>query len=206
MWKAAQVVGWIVTTFVALGALYVARTSANSANRLNDAQSQQIMRLEKTTPTATITEMVPYDSSRTHTPVLTNVRRDPTLQQQIYNMYGTASNVPDNGNLFIDIHFYGERITDFNQGAPQFYLVPVRLKFGKSVVAQRWEAAGVYIGAKAPPSNVTTYRLSLYFCNSIDSKKIFTAIKKPAIKNYGFRYLSYPSCKQLDSIFVRRGT
>lgn len=207
VWKtAAKIFGWTITTVIAGAALVVAWTSANSTKTLNSVQARQIRQLERATPTGTITELEPYQSSRGHAAVLTNVRSDPLLPQQIYNVHGTASNVPDNGSLYMVIHFYGERQTDFNRGRPQYYLVAANLRFGKSVVNQRWAADGIYIGTKAAPRSVTSYRLSLYFCNSIDSKEIRVAIQKPTIRNFGLPDLPYPSCRQLDSIFVRRGT
>jgi hypothetical protein len=199
MWKTAlKVLGWIVTTGIALAGLVVALEVEASTKTLSNAQTQQIKQLERATPTGTIVKLIPYHPLPGHAAPVTDVRHDPVLTQQVYNVYGTASNIPDNGGLFMVIHFYGERLTPFNREAPQFFLVPALPGFD-----QRWKAAGIYIGTKSPPK-AESYRLSLYFCNSVDSEKIFAAIKKSRVKNYGLPYLSYPSCKQLDSIFVRR--
>jgi|ERR1035438_827700 hypothetical protein len=198
---------WFATTVISVCALLVSMygcSAENSARKLNNEQAQQIAELQKTTPTGQIARLVPYHPSR-GLATITRVRHNPLVLEQIYNLYGRASDIPDNGDLYIVVHNYGERTSTFNETHSRFYLTQVDLMFGASPVDQSWEAPGVYIGGESASSSVASYRLSLYFCDSVDSEKISEALRNQADRNAGLLSLPYPSCRQLDTIFVRRG-
>jgi hypothetical protein len=201
-----KVGAWLIPILISLGALSVSIASysgQSSARKLDNEQSQQIIELQRTTPTGQITGMVPYHPSSGEK-AIANIRRNPLIFQQIYGLRGRALNIPDNGDLFIVVHNYGQRTSSFSETYSRFFLTPVNLTFGRSTVNQNWEAPGVYIGSKSAPTSVVSYRLSLYFCNSADSQKISIALQSEANRNAGLSSLPYPSCRQLDSIFVRR--
>lgn len=183
---------------------YQEKSAADAAKRLAEQQSQQITELQATTPVGKITSMVAYRPSG-HMPAVTGIRNDPVLQQRIYDLSGTASNVPDNGSLFMVIHDYGQLTQYFNNpSTSNFYITNVTLS-SKNDIDQFWHANGVFIGESSTPDTPLSYRLTLYFCNSIDAAKIEDVTKSSTAGNFGLPSLPYPSCVQLDSIFVTRG-
>lgn len=202
----AKVLAWIATTAIAAAALGVSVygcSAQESAKKLADEQSQQIAELQKTTPAGEITGMAA--SHPEHRPSITSTRDDPVLWQQVYNLSGVASDVPDNGSLFMVVHDYGQPTPFFDDPAAHFFITHVTL-YSKSDTDQYWKAEGVYIGGQSPPTDPLSYRLTLYFCNSVDAQKIVVATRSRAARNYGLSSLPYPSCRQLDSIFVTRAS
>ena len=113
-------------------------------------------------------------------------------------------NVPDNGSLFMVVHDYGQPEPYFSTSFNYYYIVDATLYYSGSA-EENWKADGVYIGTVSAPSVPLSYRLTLYFCGSVDAEKMVAASQSSTIQNYGLRSLPYPSCKQLDSIFVTRG-
>jgi hypothetical protein len=201
-----KVLAWLATTLIAAAALGVSIkgcSAQDAAATLANEQAQQISELQKTTPTGNITSMVPYRPSKRQPPIAP--RKSPVLQQEIYNLSGTASNVPDNGTLFMVVHDYGQPKPYFSNSFNYYYITDVTLYYNGSV-EESWKADGVYIGGASAPSAPLSYRLTLYFCNSVDAEKIVAATQSSTVQNYGLRSLPYPSCKQLDSIFVTRGS
>lgn len=194
--------GWVATTVISLGALGISiftYFAGAPARELTRDQIQQIIELERATPTGQITGMIPYRPT-SHPHAISNIRDYPVVFQQIYSMSIRANHIPDNGQLFIVVHSYGQAITSYSR----FYPIQAHLVFGVGAVDQKWEAMA-YIGpGSAPGAAPQTYRVSLYFCNSLDSEKISNAMLKRANRNYGLLDLNYPSCRELDSIFVRR--
>jgi hypothetical protein len=203
-----KVLAWFVTTFIAAAALAVSvygHSAQESAKKLADEQSQQIAELQKTTPVGEITGMAAYHP-RKQQPPITGIRHDPVLRQQIYDLSGVSSDVPDNGSLFMVVHDYGQPTPFFSDPSAHFFITHVTLYSKRSGTNQYWKSDGVYIGKKSAPKNPLSYRLTLYFCNSVDAEKILMASHSRAARNFGLRSLPYPSCKQLDSIFVTRGS
>ena len=204
----AKFVAWFITTTVSTVALVLAILALQEqhpAEVLSQDQIQQLMELQRTNPTGTITAITPYQGHSVGKAVIKDVRDDPLLPDQIGNLGGSASNVPANGDLFVVVHSYGGRTSGLEDTPSLYFFTPVTPLFGTSVVNQRWLAPGVYFGGKVAPTTVTFYGVSLYFCDSPDSALIFAAIANPVKQNAGFLTMPYPSCKQLDSIFVRRG-
>lgn len=200
-WK---LVGGVVTILISLAALVVSIYTlvvGAPARKLTQDQIQQIIDLERATPTGQITAMIPYRPT-SHPHAILNVRGDPLVFQQVYSLSVRANHVPDNGNLFIIVHNYGQSAASYSR----FYAIEVHVVFGKGAVGQNWKAKMVYIGPRSAPGSPQTYRVRLYFCNSLDSEKISHAMRERANQNYGLLYLNYPSCRQLDSIFVRRAS
>jgi hypothetical protein len=189
------ILGWSVTTLIACGAVAI-------SFRQYSAQQNQIAALQRTTPTGEITSMTAYRISGRQ-PTVTNMRNDPVLRQQIYYLSGVASDVPDNGSLFMVVHEYNESAAGINDPSNHYYITPVPLG-GKSDTDQYWKGAEVYIGERSAPETPLSFRLTLYFCDSIDAEKIMKVTSSTAVINYGLPSLPYPSCKQLDSIFVMR--
>jgi hypothetical protein len=203
----AKVMAWLVTTAIAAAALILSvdgRSAQESAKKLADEQSQQITELQKTTPVGEITGMAAHHPQK-HLPSITNIRNNPVLGQQIYDLSGVSSDVPDNGSLFIVVHDYGQPTLFFSDPPAHFFITHVTL-YGKSGANQHWKAGGVYIGGQSVPKHPVSYRLTLYFCNSVDAEKMVVATRARAARNSGLRSLPYPSCKQLDSIFVTRAS
>jgi hypothetical protein len=190
-----KILAWSVTTFITGAAVAISFLQYSE-------QRSQIAALQRTTPTGEITGMTAYRTSARQ-PTITNMRNDPELRQQIYDLSGVASDVPDNGNLFMVVHEYGQPTAGLNDPSNHYYITPVPLQ-GKSDTDQYWNASGVYIGERSVPNAPLSFRLTLYFCDSIDAGKIMKAISSTAVVNYGLLSLPYPSCKQLDSIFVTR--
>jgi hypothetical protein len=196
-------VAWLIPVFISVGVLV-------TTWQFNSLQARQIAQLQRTTPTGLISTITPYEPGPgvSNAPIA-NVRNDPFIPQQIENMSGQAWNVPDNGELFLVVHNYGGRYQNQVEKQSRYFLTPVNVTFGTSDDAQTWNAPGVYFGGPNAPSTSTSYRLTLYFCNSVDSAQIFSVLNKKtngieANRNAGFTSLSYPSCTQLDSIFVQR--
>lgn len=198
------VLGWVVTTLISLITVVVAYRTLQTglpASKLSQDQIQQLINLQKATPTGQITAMTPYPPSR-HAQAISNIRQDPFVFQQVYSLSIRANHIPDNGQLFIMVHVYGQTTGPYST----FYPTQVNLVFGKQPINQNWKAPRVYLGTPSAPKSTETYRVSLYFCNSLDSVKLSKAANSPHKRNYGLRYLNYPSCRQLDSIFVRRAS
>lgn len=199
--------GWAITTAIASYALWLSiggQSAEEAAKTLANQQSQQIIELQKTTPMGEITRMTLYGHTGNKS-VVANLRNDPMLRQRIYSVTGTASDVPDNGNLFMVVHEYVTPTSAFNFTQYPYFITGVTL-YGKSTEDQNWEAGEVYIGKQSAPNAQVSYRLTLYFCNSVDSAKIIAATQSNAAQAYGVSSLPYPSCKQLDSIFIIRGS
>jgi len=203
----AKFLAWFVTPAIAAAALTVSIygcSAQESAKKLADEQRQQIAELQKTTPVGEITGMAAYHPRKPQPPI-TNIRSDPVLRQQIYDLSGVSSDVPDNGSLFMVVHDYGQPTPFFSDPSAHFFITHITL-YSKSGTNQYWKAQGVYIGAQPAPENPLSYRLTLYFCNSVDAEKIVVATRTRAARNFGLPSLPYPSCKQLDSIFVTRAS
>ena len=199
-----KVLTWLATTLVAVAGLVISIKGYSAQDKtatLATEQTQQISELQKTTPTGNITGMIPYRPSKRQPPIA--VRKNPVLQQEVYNLSGTALNVPDNGSLFMVVHDYGQPQSYFGNSFNYYYIVGVTLYYSGSA-EENWKADGVYIGAVSAPSVPLSYRLTLYFCGSVDAEKMVAASQSSTVQNYGLRSLPYPSCKQLDSIFVTR--
>jgi len=189
------ILGWSITTLIAFGAVAI-------SFKQYSVQQSQIAALQRTTPTGEITSMTAYRTSGSQ-PTVTNIRNDPVLRQQIYYLSGVASDVPDNGSLFMVVHEYNQEAAGINDPSNHYYITPVPLG-GKSDTDQYWKGAEVYIGEHSTPKAPLSFRLTLYFCDSIDAEKIMKAISSSAVINFGIPSLPYPSCEQLDSIFVMR--
>lgn len=148
-WKTtALVIAWFATTSLSVAALVVAIPgygAANSAKKLNEEQSQQIIELQRTTPTGEITSIVPYQQRPNGSNAVKDVRQNPFVPQEINNVYGLAQNVPDDGDLFMVVHNYGTRTTHLQDIPSLYYVTPVNQSFGASTVDERWESPGVYI-------------------------------------------------------------
>jgi len=204
--------GWLVTTLIASGALwdsnkaYTAQQATYKAEKatekLANEQSQQIAALLRTTPTGEITSIAAYRASGRLT-TIANVRNNPFLHQQIYDLSGVVSDIPYNGALFMVVHDYGQPASSLSNPSNHYYVTPVTLS-DKGNADQQWKASQVYIGQRSAPKTALSYRLTLYFCNSADTGKIMAAISSSAVQNFGLQSFPYPSCKQLDSIFVTR--
>jgi len=197
------ILAWSVTTIMALGGGVVSVLGYLAQQKVDNEQSQQIAELQQTTPTGEITRMIAYRKSG-HEPTITNVRNDPVLRQQVYNLSGVASDVPDNGAIFMVVHDYGLPTLGVDDPSNHYYVTPVT-PLPTNNADQPWKGLGVYIGEKSAPETALTFRLTLYFCGSVDAEKISEATGRAAVLNYGLRSFPYPSCKQLDSIFVIRG-
>jgi hypothetical protein len=197
------VLGWTVTTLIALGGWVVSGLGYWAQQKVDNEQNQQIAELQQTTPTGEITRMTAYRTSGQQF-TITNIRNDPVLRQQVYNVSGEASDVPDNGTLFMVVHDYGQPTPMLDDPGNHYYITPVTL-YGKSDADQTWEDSQVYIGESSAPRTALSFRLTLYFCDSVDAEEIMGVISRPTVLNYGLRSFPYPSCKQLDSIFVIRG-
>jgi hypothetical protein len=198
---------WIVTTAMAVLALLVSvfgQWEQLSAKKLADEQRQQIAELQKTTPVGEITGIAAYHPGKHQHPI-TSIRDYPVLPQQIYDLSGVSSDVPDNGSLFMVVHDYGQPTPFFSNPSAHFFITHVTL-YSKNDTHQYWKADGVYIGGQSAPEKPLSYRLTLYFCNSVDAQKMVVATRIRAARNIGLPYLRYPSCKQLDSIFVTRAS
>jgi hypothetical protein len=189
------ILSWSVTTFIAFGAVAISFEQYS-------VQRNQIAALQRTTPSGEITSMIAYRTSGSQ-PTVTNMRNDPVLRQQTYYLSGTASDIPDNGSLFMVVHEYNVAAAGINDPSNHYYITAVSLG-GKSDADQYWKRAEVYIGENSTPKTPLNFRVTLYFCDSIDAEKITKAISSTAVVNYGLPSLPYPSCKQLDSIFVMR--
>jgi hypothetical protein len=194
--------GW-ATTLIALCALVVSILGYRVQLKSDNEQNQQIAELQQTTPTGEITGMTAYRTSG-HQPTITNLRNDPVLQQQIYSLSGVASDVPDNGTMYMVVHDYGQPTPGLEDPSNHYYVTPVT-PFPTSNADQSWKDPRVYIGEKSAPKTALIFRLTIYFCDSVDAEKISEATGSTAVINYGLRSFPYPSCKQLDSIFVIRG-
>jgi hypothetical protein len=197
-----KVLGWAATTALALYSLYQTHESDAAQNvtdasqkAANLAQIQQIQALERTTPTGEITSMTANQPKGSDSRV-GGLRQDPLLRQQIYDLSGVAYNVPDNGTLFVFVHDYSLGRYFINDASPG-------LSSGSRL---DWSADNVYIGGQTPPSETLSYRVTLYFCNSVDANAINSQHALLSVLNNGLKELSYPSCRQLDSIFVRRAS
>lgn len=194
---------WLIPVFISVGVLV-------TTWQFNTAQDRQIAQLQRTTPTGQINTITPYKPAPgTSAAPITDVRSYPFISQQIENVSGQAWNIPDNGDLFVVVHNYGGRSQSQTETPSRYFLTPANLMFGKSDDAQVWNAPAVYFGSSKAPSTVTSYRLTLYFCNSVDSAQISLVLSKKtngieANRIAGFTFLSYPSCTQLDSVFVQR--
>lgn len=204
-WKIIAVVaGWVITTVISVVALVVAIPGygdAVSATKLSNEQSAQIIRLELSTPTGEIAEIVPHDQG--HATAVTGVRRDPFIPQQINDLSGAAQNVPDNGDLFVVVHNYGTTTTHL-QDIPSLYFITPANQSGADTANEEWKSPGVYIGGPDASTPRKYYRITLYFCDSRDSAAISIALRNEVNRNKGFPSFPYSSCNQLDSIFVRR--
>jgi hypothetical protein len=191
-WKhSVETAKWVVPIAIALVAAVIAVLQFYE-------QSQQIAALQRTTPTGEMTGMTVYHNSGRQ-PAVLNFRDAPVLRQQIYTLHGTTSNVPDDGSLFMVIHDYGKLSQGLSDPGIDYYITPVTPSG-----INNW-STNVYIGEKTAPKVALSYRLTLYFCNSIDAAKILAVTRSKAIRNRGLSSLPYPSCKQLDSIFVTKG-
>lgn len=202
--RGSKISAWAVTTAVALAALGVSIYGISAqqvAKNLAQQQSNQIAGLQKTTPVGEIQHMLAHSGE---TPAsIADIRNDPVLRQQIYDLSGVSSDVPDNGSLFMVVHDYSQPTPYFSDPSTHYFITGITLS-GKSVDNQRWSADGVYVGGPSAPNKPLSYRLTLYFCNSVDAKKIVAATSTSAAKNFGLPSLPYPTCRQLDSIFVIR--
>jgi hypothetical protein len=198
-----KISGWPVTNIIAFISVIIAFIAVAISFEQYSAQRSQIAALQRTTPTGEITGMTAYRTSGRQL-TITNMRNDPVLRQQIYDLSGVASDVPDNGNLFMVAHEYGQLTTGLNDPSNHYYITPVPLQ-GKSDTDQYWNVSEVYIGERSAPDSSSSFRLTLYFCDSVDAEEIVKAISSTAVDKYGLLSLPYSSCKQLDSIFVTRG-
>jgi hypothetical protein len=188
------VLAWSITTLITCSAVAISFEQYL-------VQQNQIAALQRTTPTGEITGITAYRASGSN-PAVINMRNDPMLQQQVYYLSGVASDVPDNGSLFMVVHEYNEE-AGINDPSNNYYITAVPLG-GKSDADQYWKGAEVYIGEHSTPKAPLNFRLTLYFCDSVDAEKIMKTIRSATVINYGLTSLPYPSCRQLDSIFVIR--
>jgi len=194
---------WLIPVFISVGVLV-------TTWQFNTAQDRQIAQLQRTTPTGQINTITPYKPTPgVPAAPITDVRSYPFISQQIQNVSGQAWNIPDNGDLFVVVHNYGGRSQSQTETPSRYFLTPADITFGTSDDAQAWNAPAVYFGPSKAPSTTTSYRLTLYFCNSVDSAQINIVLNKKtngieAKRIAGFTFLSYPSCTQLDSVFVQR--
>ena len=134
-----KVAGWVITTAIAFTALWLSimgQSAEEATKTLANQQSLQITELQKTTPMGEITRMTFYGHTGNKS-VIANLRNDPILRQRIYNVAGTASDVPDNGNLFMVVHEYGTPTSSFNFTQYPFFITGVTL-YGTSIEDQNW--------------------------------------------------------------------
>lgn len=190
----AKVAAWAVTTCISLVALWLAYP-----------QHQQLADLQRTNPTARIDSITRQGTDLSDTATVTDVEDNPFVPQRIVDIRGAAHNVPDNGDLFIVLHSYGARQAGTKSDIQsKFFFTPANLTFGATVNDQQWIAPAVYIGEDRSPKEEASYRVSLYFCNSTDSGAIHRNISDLRARDKGLDSIPGSSCKQLDSIFVRR--
>jgi hypothetical protein len=200
-WKEST--AWLISVFISAAVLV-------TTWQFNSLQERQIAQLQRTTPTGQINTITAYHPGPgVPDAPITDVRNDPFIPQQIENISGQVWNVPDNGELFVDVHNYGERYQNQTETQSRYFLTLANIAYGTSDEAVTWKAPGVYFGGPGAPSSSTGYRLTLYFCNSVDSAQIDIVLNKKTHgieldRNAGFASLPYPSCTQLDSIFVQR--
>jgi hypothetical protein len=137
--------------------------------KVDNEQNQQIAELRQTTPTREITRMIAYRKSG-HEPTIINVRNDPVLRQQVYNLSGVASDVPDNGAMFMVVHDYGLPTLGVDGPSNHYCVTPVT-PLPTNNADQPWKDLGVYIGEKSAPETALTFRLTLYFCAASMQRK-----------------------------------
>ena len=188
--------GALWSSFFALAVSVLSYQAEAPARKLTQDQIQGIIDLQRSTPKGRISAIRPHGRPD----AVSNMRRDPSILQQVYTVNVTADHIPDNGQLFIMVHNYGQGSGPY----ARFFPTQVKLIFRKAPVGRYWRAGTVYMGLPASPKRTQTYRVSLYLCNSRDAARITHANATRHAQNYGLQFLRYPSCQELDSIFVRR--
>ena len=124
----ALVIAWLITTGISVWALIVAipgADAARSSQKLNEEQSNQIMELQRITPTGAITAIVPYQSGSYNRIAIKDIRHNPVVPGQINDISGDAENVPDNGDLFMVVHNYGRRTNQLAEKPSLYFITPV---------------------------------------------------------------------------------
>jgi hypothetical protein len=171
----------LLSLLVASGTGYIGYNSYRDQSDLIRRQAEQIDALERTTPTGSIRPFVVNGTLAHDAPPM--------------DVSWTSRNVPDNGDLWV----FNHKPLDRDNGRPDAYY-PTEVEVSKN---GSWVAHLVYVGTPQDHLDVT-YRVSLYYCSSADSLSIQDLLRSPEKRQKGLPAINGPSCKELDSLYVKR--